>query len=79
MSDERHEILKNLSRAEAEEGLYDSVPPQGPGKKQEVFVLSGGSIVVQWPDSMSAEDFQDIADWLPILERKIKRCVVPNT
>lgn len=49
-----------------------------PGKKQEVFVLSGGSVVVQWPDSMSADDFQDIADWLPILERKIKRSVVKS-
>lgn len=54
----------------------DLVLPQNPGKKQEVFVLSGGSVVVQWPDSMSADDFQDIADWLPILERKIKRSIV---
>lgn len=53
-------------------------PVKGAGMKQEVFVLAEGDIVIQWPERMSQDSFQDVTDWLRILERKIKRSVIPT-
>lgn len=45
------------------------------GARQDLFSLPEGTVTVSWPASISQESFQDIADWLTILERKIKRSV----
>jgi hypothetical protein len=45
------------------------------GVRQDLFSLPEGTVTVSWPASISQESFQDIADWLTILERKIKRSV----
>ncbi len=43
---------------------------------QETFSLPDGSFVsIQWPTSFTAEAFQDFADWLAIVQRKIRRTV----
>ena len=46
--------------------------------REDIFSLAEGDVTIQWPASISAESFQDIADWLPILERKIKRSVLKS-
>jgi len=48
---------------------------QQAGTIEEVFAVGERRIVVQFPTSLSGEEYQDVEDWLPILARKIKRCV----
>jgi hypothetical protein len=43
--------------------------------RQDVFSLAEGQVTIQWPSVLSKESFEDIADWLKILERKIGRSV----
>lgn len=52
-----------------------AVLAKGVGMRQEVFALAEGDVTIQWPEKMSAESWEDFADWLRILERKIKRTV----
>ena len=46
-----------------------------PDTKQDIFALDQGEVIVQWPSSLSQEDFTDISSWIDILKRKIGRCV----
>lgn len=48
----------------------------GPAMRQDVFSLSEGNVIIQWPASLSQESLQDLKDWLKILERKISRSAV---
>jgi hypothetical protein len=48
------------------------------GSKQDVFTIESGTVVVQWPQNISAADFDDIDQWVKILLRKIKRSVAAN-
>jgi hypothetical protein len=43
--------------------------------RQDVFSLAEGQVMMQWPSVLSRESFEDITDWLKILERKIGRSV----
>jgi hypothetical protein len=47
----------------------------GSNMRQDVFSLTEGIVSVQWPSSLSEESYQDLADWLKLLERKIGRSV----
>jgi hypothetical protein len=49
-------------------------PPKS-GTKQDVFALDSGEVLIRWPESLTAADFEDIKGWLEILERKIGRSV----
>ena len=60
-------------RVSVERPLPD--PVSEPGFRQDLFSLPEGPLIVQWPFAVSEESFQEIKDWLPILERKIKRSV----
>jgi hypothetical protein len=44
---------------------------------EDVFSLSEGRVVIQWPSPLSAESIQDLKDWLKIVERKIARSIAP--
>ncbi len=51
-----------------------------PGTKEDVFDLHSGAVVVRWPDTLSEDEYQDVFEWLSIVQRKIKRCVrQPNS
>jgi hypothetical protein len=41
--------------------------------QEDVFSLSEGRAVIQWPTPLSAESIQDLKDWLKLVERKITR------
>jgi hypothetical protein len=41
--------------------------------QEDIFSLSEGRVVIQWPSPLSAESIQDLKDWLKIVERKITR------
>jgi hypothetical protein len=43
--------------------------------RQDVFSLAEVQVTIQWPSTLSKESFEDTADWLKILERKIGRSV----
>lgn len=44
-----------------------------PGMRQEIFSLAEGDVTISWPESLSAESFEDFNDWVSILLRKVKR------
>lgn len=56
-----------------------AIPPKGAGMRQEVFALAEGDVTIQWPERLSPESLQDFNDWMVILQRKIKRSVLPST
>ncbi len=41
--------------------------------QEDVFSISEGRVVIQWPAPLSAESIADLKDWLKIVERKITR------
>jgi hypothetical protein len=43
------------------------------GIKEDVFSLDEGSVVLQWPERLSADSAQDLKDWLALIGRKIER------
>src|SRR5262249_24097365 len=43
------------------------------GIKQDVFTVQEGSVLLQWPASMSQDSVTDIEDWLKLIVRKAKR------
>jgi hypothetical protein len=67
-----------LGELSYQKALLDTPNPQPPNKhmKEDVFSLSEGRVVIQWPTPLSADSIQDLKDWLKIVERKIARSVV---
>lgn len=53
-------------------------PPPAKGTKQATLPTDSGLVKVEWPDRLTQEDFEDIKDWLEILERKIGRSAEPE-
>jgi len=49
-----------------------------PGMKEDVFTLKEGDVVLQWPESLSGESFEDLEEWTKLILRKIRRHIVPN-
>ncbi len=39
----------------------------------EVFTLTEGDVVLQWPSEMSPESYADFKDWLDLIARKAER------
>lgn len=50
-------------------------PPVMAGTKQDVFSLPEGEIVLQWPEPLSSESYEDFESWLKLVLRKVKRSV----
>lgn len=45
------------------------------GARQDVFSLDEGSVVLQWPEKMSQDSYDDFEAWMQIQLRKIKRSI----
>ena len=58
--------------------LIKRIQPK-PGMNNEVFTLSEGEVVLQWPNQMSPESYEDFKDWLELITRKAKRMVDKKT
>lgn len=56
--------IKRAERAERKAGM-----------KEDVFSLKEGDVVLQWPERLSADSYQDLEDWTAIILRKIKRAI----
>jgi len=57
-------------------------PPLGqgkPGMNQDTLTLDEGQVVLQWPASISPENYEDLKDWLELMSRRIKRAVSKDT
>lgn len=70
--------VSQLSRASApitltQSQLFRTSLPPNKNMQEDVFSLSEGRVVIQWPAPLSAESIQDLKDWLKIVERKIAR------
>ncbi|MCZ6817684.1 MAG: hypothetical protein O7F76_13435, partial [Planctomycetota bacterium] len=50
-------------------------PRLPPNAREDVFGLSEGDVVLQYPARLSQESFEDLRDWLQIEIRKIRRLV----
>lgn len=50
-------------------------PPVTAGRKQDVFSLPEGEIVLEWPEPLSPESYEDFESWLKLVLRKVKRSV----
>jgi hypothetical protein len=44
-------------------------------RKQDVFSLPEGEVVLQWPEPLSSESYEDFESWLKLVLRKVKRAV----
>lgn len=67
--------IRPRNMAEALTAVGTPIAPPS-GVRQDVFSLSEGPVTIQWPASLSADSYQDVADWLEIVKRKIGRSVV---
>lgn len=47
--------------------------PSQPGIRQEVFALDEGDVVITFPEELSAESYSDLAAYLDLFKRKMKR------
>ena len=46
-----------------------------PTMNQDTFTLAEGQVVLQWPSSISPDDYQDLEVWLGLMGRRMKRAV----
>lgn len=49
------------------------VAHEGIAMRQDVFSVDEGSVVLQWPVTLSKDSLKDIEDWLEIVKRKLAR------
>ena len=47
--------------------------PPAAGVKRDVFTLAEGEAVLEWPEGLSANSYEDLEGWLELMLRKIKR------
>lgn len=50
-------------------------PHMGVNMRQETFTLSDSEILIQFPSTMSEDDFEDFEGWLEIFKRKVRRSI----
>lgn len=52
------------------------LPPRAQGGfKQDTFSLDEGNVILQWPDAMSQDSYEDFKSWVELQLRKIARTV----
>jgi hypothetical protein len=49
--------------------------PPASGVKQDTFSLDEGQVVLQFPEKMSSDSYEDFKDWIELQLRKIKRSI----
>lgn len=46
-----------------------------PGTKEDNYTLKHGEVVLQWPDRIPSDEYEDLEAWLQLMIRKVKRSV----
>jgi len=49
-----------------------------PNMKEDIYTLPEGDIVLQWPETLSSDSYEDLKMWTELMLRKIKRQVVSD-
>lgn len=49
--------------------------PLEAGRKEDVYTLSNGVVVIRWPDRITAKESWDLEAWFDIMKRKIRLSV----
>ena len=87
---DREEIVGDAPERGSADGFEPKDPPpqpqrprrvhrqEGSGMKEDVFALTEGDVVLQWPELLSQESFEDLKAWADIVLRKIERRVAVN-
>jgi hypothetical protein len=52
-----------------------SRPQVQSGTKQDVYTLSAGDAVLQWPETISMAEYDELGEWLELMKRKLRRSV----
>ena len=47
-----------------------------PGMNEDAFTMKEGTVVLQWPDRLSQESYEDLEAWAQLVLRKVKRHIV---
>ena len=50
-------------------------PPPPVGTMQDTYTAKAGLVVVRWPTSLTAEEWDDLDGWMDMMKRKVKRAV----
>lgn len=56
-----------------------TLPSKEAGMRQDIFTLDEGQVVLQWPEKLSQESFDDFEMWLQLIIRKTKRSLVTKS
>jgi len=59
--------VSRSDKTEKRKSIVDS------NRRQDVFSVDEGEIVIEWPIMLSAESIEDVEGWLDIIKRKMKR------
>lgn len=71
-----NEVTENLVKPLSLAGSGFQTPSKEvQGMRHDVFALDEGNVVMQWPEKMSAESYEDFKDWVELMLRKIKRSI----
>jgi hypothetical protein len=71
-----HADAHDMPRSERQQSPTLGRRPRQPGTKEDVFTLDEGAVVLQYPERLSPESFDDFEAWLQLIIRKAKRSVV---
>lgn len=67
--------LQRVDSPDPPAGRTSSRPEKRPGMNQDTLTLDEGQVVLQWPATISPENYEDLKDWLELMSRRIKRAV----
>ncbi len=71
-----NEVTGNLTKSLKLANFGSQIPySEIQGMRHDVFALDEGNVVMQWPEKMSAESYEDFKDWVELMLRKIKRSI----
>ena len=49
-----------------------------PGMNEDAFAMKEGTVILQWPDRLSQESYEDLEAWAQLVLRKIKRHIADD-
>lgn len=80
LAPETEGVRARVPRVVANAGSLGEVSPQKrsgvqSGMRQDVFTLDEGQALIQWPETLSQDSFEDFKSWLDLVIRKAKRSV----
>lgn len=69
------QVAPDIGRSQRAESSFSAGGASTSGSRRDVFTLDEGVVVLEWPEKMSAESYEDFQSWVEIQLRKIKRSI----